>query len=234
VAKKSIKWLSHACFLITSPGGKVIITDPWLLNNPLCPVKVEDIKTAHVVTVSHDHFDHWMGVAEVAKQTGAVIICQPETADRFKRELGIAEANIVYFGGGMNTGGSVVQQGITVTMTHAFHSSATGCPSGYIIKLEDGTTIYHAGDTGIFEGMRLLGELYPLDLALIPIGGAFTMDPYQASKALSLLKPKKAIPMHYKTFPILEQSADNFVRLAKKEAPKVEVVVLEPGQEYSW
>jgi L-ascorbate metabolism protein UlaG (beta-lactamase superfamily) len=234
VAKKSIRWLSHACFGITSPGGKVIITDPWLLNNPLCPVKVGDIKTAHIITVSHDHFDHWTGVAELAKQTGAAVVCEPETADRFKRELGIPEANIVYFGSGMNIGGSVVIEGITVTMTQAYHSSATGSPAGYVIKLEDSTTIYHAGDTGIFEEMRLLGELYPLDLALIPIGSAFVMDSYQAAKSLSLLRPKKAIPMHYKTFPILEQSADNFVKLAKKEAPKVQVVVLDPGQEYSW
>lgn len=234
MAKKSIKWLGHSCFQITSPAGKVIITDPWVVNSPVCPVKVEDIKTAHVLTVSHDHFDHWSGAAELAKQTGAVIACQPETADRFKRELGINEANIVFFGGGMNIGGSAVLQGITVTMTHAVHSSTTGTPAGYIIRLEDGTTIYHGGDTGIFEGMKLLGEIYPLDLALIPIGGAYVMDSYQASKALALLKPKKVIPMHYKTFPILEQSADNFVKLAKKEAPKVEVIVLEPGKEYSW
>jgi L-ascorbate metabolism protein UlaG (beta-lactamase superfamily) len=133
----------------------------------------------------------------------------------------------------MNIGGCATVEGITVTMVQAFHSSATGLPCGYLVKLEDGTTIYHAGDTGIFDSMRLLGELYPIDLALLPIGSVFTMDPYQAAKAVALLKPKKAIPMHYKTFPILEQSADNFVNLVNREAPQVEVVVLDPGQEYN-
>ena len=234
MAKKSVKWLGHSCFQITSPGGKVIVTDPYLINNPECPVKLADIKTAHVLTVSHDHFDHWSGAAELAKQTGATILCQPETAERFKRELGVSEGNLALYGGGMNIGGTAVVQGISVTMTHAVHSSSTGTPSGYIIKLEDGTTIYHAGDTGIFGDMRLFGELYPINLALIPIGGAYVMDAYQASKALTLLKPEKVIPMHYKTFPVLEQTAEGFVKLARKEAPKVEVIVLAPGQEYSW
>jgi L-ascorbate metabolism protein UlaG (beta-lactamase superfamily) len=105
---------------------------------------------------------------------------------------------------------------------------------GYILKLEDGTSIYHAGDTGIFESMRLLGKLYRLDMALLPIGGAFTMDPFQASKALTLLKPKVVIPMHFRTFPVIEQNASRFVKLAKKEAPKVKIVVLEPGQEFTF
>ena len=134
---------------------------------------------------------------------------------------------------GMNIGGSVTIEGITITMTQAFHSSGTGAPSGYIIKLEDGTVIYHAGDTGIFDSMRLLGELYRINLALLPVGSVFTMDPQQAARALTLLKPKRVIPMHYKTFPILEQSADRFVELARKEAPEVKVLVLEPGQEYT-
>ncbi len=160
-----------------------------------------------------------------------MVIAQPETENRFRSELKLPDAQVLW-GFGLNTGGSAVVEGVTITMTQAFHSSATGSPCGYIIKLEDGTTIYHAGDTGIFDSMRLLGELYPIDLALLPIGSCFTMDPYQASKAVALLKPKKVMPMHYKTFPILEQSADKFVALVKKEAPKVEVIVLQPGQEY--
>ncbi len=145
--------------------------------------------------------------------------------------MGIPPENVVFGGYGMNIGGSAQIKGITITMTQAFHSSATGCPAGYIIKLENGKTIYHAGDTGIFDSMRLLGDLYKLDVALLPIGSVFTIDPFQASKALTLLKPKKAMPMHYKTFPILEQDASRFVTLAKKEAPNVEVIVMEPGQQ---
>ncbi len=118
-------------------------------------------------------------------------------------------------------------------MTQALHSSETGVPTGYIIKLEDGTTIYHAGDTGIFKSMELLGELYNIDIALLPIGSCFTMDPLQAAHAVKMIKPKKVIPMHYKTFPILEQDASRFVSLVKEKAPDVEVIVLDPGQEYT-
>ena len=123
-------------------------------------------------------------------------------------------------------------KGITVTMTQAFHSSETASPAGYVIRLENGATVYHAGDTGTFGSMSLLGQLYKIDMALLPVGGVFTMDPSQASKALPLLKPGKAIPMHCGTFPVLEQDASRFVELARKEAPEVEIIVLNPGQEY--
>ncbi|MFH1775124.1 MAG: metal-dependent hydrolase [Chloroflexota bacterium] len=224
---KSIKWLGHAGFLISSPGAKTIVIDPWLTDNPLSPIKPADITAADMVLVTHDHFDHIADAGDIAKKTGATLVAVPETVNKLSQDFEIAGDKIAL----MNIGGSVSLAGITITMTQAFHSSATGVPCGYIIELEDGTTIYHAGDTGIFDSMGLLGELYQLDLALLPIGSVFTMDPHQAVKALTLLKPVKVIPMHYKTFPVLEQSADRFVELAKKAAPGVEVIVLEPGQE---
>jgi len=231
--QKSIRWLGHAGFIVSTPGGKTIIIDPWIVDNPLCPVKLDEITTANIVLVTHDHFDHTGNVADIVRKTGATLIAQPETVNRFKEDFGLVDDRIIFGGFGMNIGGSATVGGITITMTQAFHSSGTGTPSGYIIKLEDGTTLYHAGDTGIFDSMRLLGELYRIDLALLPIGSVFTMDPVQAAKALTLLQPKRVIPMHYKTFPILEQSADHFVELTRKEAPGVEVIVLEPGQEYA-
>jgi len=117
-------------------------------------------------------------------------------------------------------------------MIQAFHSSQTGNPAGYIVKLEDGYSIYHAGDTGIFSSMKLLGDLFTIDLALLPIGGVFTMDPVQASVAAKLLEAKAVIPMHYKTFPILEQDASSFAEIMKKEASDIQVVILDPGQEH--
>lgn len=228
-----ITWLSHAGFIINSPEGKTIIIDPWIIDNPLCPVKLDDIKEADVVLVTHDHFDHTGNAADIVKKTGATLVTCPETAAKFQSERGVPADQILFGGYGMNIGGSAEIKGITITMTQAVHSSESGSPTGYIIKLEDGKTIYHAGDTGIFESMRLLGELYKIDLALIPIGSVFVMDPLQAAHSLRLLKPKKAIPMHYKTFPILEQNADRFVQLAKEIAPDVEIIVLEPGQTYT-
>lgn len=233
MAKVSLKWLSHSGFIITSPEGKTIIIDPWITDNSLCPIKVDDIAAADMVLITHDHFDHTGSAADIVKKTGATLVAAPETAAKFQSQMGIPAENVIFWGYGMNIGGSAEVKGITVIMVQAFHSSETASPTGYIVKLENGVTIYHAGDTGIFESMRLFGELYELDVALLPMGGVFTMDSFQASKALKLLKPKIAIPMHYKTFPILEQDASRFVELAKKEAPEVKVVVLEPGQEYS-
>lgn len=229
---KSVRWLGHAGFILTSPQGKVIVIDPWVVGNPLCPLKLEDITQAHAVLITHDHFDHLGNAVEIARKTGAVLMAQPELVGKLKGE-GFPEAKVIY-GFGMNTGGYADIEGVRVTMTEAFHSSNVGSPNGFILRLEDGSHIYHAGDTGIFQSMKLLGELYPLDLALLPIGGCFTMDSFQAAKAAGLLRPKRVIPMHYRTFPILEQSADSFLRLVRPEAPGVEVIVLEPGKEYRW
>ncbi|MDP6511500.1 MAG: metal-dependent hydrolase [Dehalococcoidia bacterium] len=233
MAGKSIRWLGHATFIINTPGGKTIVTDPWIEGNPSCPISLGDIKQAHLVLVSHDHFDHAVNAVDISKATGAIVAAMPETIGRFQQELGLPQEKVIN-GMGMNIGGSAAAEGITITMVEAFHSSATAAPAGWIMRLEDGTHIYHAGDTGIFQNMKLLGELYPLDVALLPMGSCFTMDPVQAARATALLAPKNVIPMHYKTFPILEQTADRFVELVKKEAPGTEVVVLEAGTEYSW
>jgi L-ascorbate metabolism protein UlaG (beta-lactamase superfamily) len=229
-----VRWLGHAGFIITSPKGKVIVIDPWIVDNPLCPIKLDNITTADIVLVTHDHFDHVGNAEDIVKKTGAILVAAPETARKFQSERGVSGEQVVFGGYGMNIGGSALVKGITITMTQASHSSQTASPCGYIIRLEDEKTVYHAGDTGIFASMRLLGELYKMNLALLPIGSVFVMDPVQAARALKLLNPKEVIPMHYKTFPILEQSADRFVALAKKDAPEVRVVVLEPGQEHSF
>lgn len=233
MAGNSIKWLSHACFSIQTSRGKTILIDPWITDNPLCPVTIDDIDKVDIILVTHDHFDHSVNVTEISQKTGATVIGFPETVGRLKTGQSLPEGNVIFGGIGMNIGGTATVDDIAITMTQAFHSSETGAPCGYIIKLEDGSTIYHAGDTGIFESMKTLGDLYDIDVALLPIGSCFTMDPFQAAAALTLLNPKKAIPMHYKTFPILEQDAAGFVELAKAQAPDVEVIVLDPGQDYT-
>jgi L-ascorbate metabolism protein UlaG (beta-lactamase superfamily) len=233
MAKTTIKWLSHAGFQITSNSGKILYIDPWF-ENPLSACTINDVKEAAMVLVTHDHFDHVGQAADVVKKTGGLLVANVETARRLQSESHIPAEKVCYFGYGMNIGGNLLYEGISVTMTQAFHSTATGAPCGYIIKLEDGTTIYHAGDTGLFDSMKIFGELYKIDVALLPIGSVFTMDPLQAAWAVKMISPKKVIPMHYKTFPILIQDPKAFVDLTKREAPNVEVVVLNPGQEYTY
>lgn len=227
-----IRWLGHAFFQITSSRGKLIYIDPWVEENPSCPVKLDDLGKADLILVTHDHFDHVGQAVELAKKTGAMVIAPVETAQALK-EGGIPENQIAFGGFGMNIGGTADIDGLKVTMTQAFHSSATATPSGYILTMEDGKSVYHAGDTGIFQSMALLAEIYPLDCALLPIGGVFTMDPIQAAKAVDLMKPKKVIPMHFGSFPILESSADRFRELVNRQNPDVEVIVLKPGEETS-
>ena len=233
MAKTTIKWLSHSGFQITSNSGKILYIDPWF-ENPLSAFNINDVKEAAMVLVTHDHFDHVGQAADVVKKTGGLLVANVETARRLQSESHIPAEKVCYFGYGMNIGGNLLYEGISVTMTQAFHSTATGAPCGYIIKLEDGTTIYHAGDTGLFDSMKIFGELYKIDVALLPIGSVFTMDPLQAAWAVKMISPKKVIPMHYKTFPILIQDPKEFVDLTRREAPNVEVVVLNPGQEYAF
>ena len=231
MADNTIKYLGHAGFQITSEKEKVIIVDPWLTDNPLATCGAEDIVSASSVLVTHDHFDHIADAGQIVKATGATLVGMPEVVGKLKEEANIPDSQIV-FGMGMNIGGTAHIDGIAITMTQAFHSCEKASPAGYIIKLEDGFTIYHAGDTGVFYSMKILGEFYNIDLALLPIGGVFTMDPTQATLAAKLLGVKKVIPMHYKTFPVLEQDASSFKELMNKEMPGIEVVVLDPGQEY--
>ncbi|TYO96040.1 metal-dependent hydrolase [Desulfallas thermosapovorans] len=223
----SVKWLGHAACQVTTTGGCVILIDPWITGNPGCPVKKEDIGKVDIILVTHDHFDH-MGtdIPDLVRATGAKVIGQPELVG-ILQEAGVPAENTV----GMNIGGQVEVAGIKVTMTQAFHSATAGDAVGYIITLEDGKTIYHAGDTGIFASMELLGRIYSIDLALLPIGSVYVMDPLQAAYSLTLLKPGKVVPIHYGTFPVLVQDAGEFVKLAGEKAPGVPVEVLKPGQE---
>lgn len=226
----SVKWLGHAACQITTASGKVILIDPWLTGNPTCPVKKDDLQRVDLILVTHDHFDHiGTDIPDLVKATGATVIAQPELAGVLQ-EAGVAAENII-FGMGMNIGGRVEAAGVQVVMTQAFHSGTAGSAAGYIIILEDGKTIYHAGDTGIFSDMELLGRIYNIDVALLPIGSVFVMDPVQAAFSLTLLKPGRVVPIHYGTFPILVQDAAEFVKLAGEKAPGVKVEAIKPGQE---
>jgi len=224
----TIRWLGHSGFSIRD--GKTALIDPWLQGNPKASGGVDTAPKAELLLLTHDHFDHAGDAVELAKRTGALVVGIFEVIGDLKAK-GVPEGQLLNGGGGMNVGGTVSVGGFHITMTQAHHSCNLGAPVGYVVKTPSGVTIYHSGDTGIFAGMSLIGELYPVDVALLPIGSVFTMDYRQAAKACALLKAKKVVPMHYGTFPILEPTADRFVAELAKVSPGTRAIVLSPGEE---
>lgn len=216
-----LKWLGHSCFLIK--GNDCIIVDPFIKQNPVCPVKIEDIKV-DIVAISHGHSDHLGDAIEIAKKNDATIVAIHEIA-QYALNKGIKAE-------GINIGGGVRIKNTEIYLTPAFHSSGldetefaiSTCPAGLIIK--SGKVIYHAGDTCLFSDMKLIADIYKPDVALLPIGGRFTMDAKQAAIAANLIKAKISIPMHYNTFDIIEQDPEEFKKLVKGN-----VIILKPGEE---
>lgn len=223
----SITWHGHSCFEIAARGVTILV-DPFFTHNPSATARWDALPRPDLVLVTHDHGDHTGDAVAICKATGALCGCIVGTAARLV-EQGLSP-DLVPGGIGFNIGGSIEVKGARVTMTEAFHTSDSGAPAGYVITLPGGFTVYHAGDTGIFPGMALLGELYPLDLALLPIGGFFTMDAFQAAHAARLLRPKAVTPMHWGTFPVLAQSPDEFATRLQDIAPATRLAAMKPGE----
>jgi L-ascorbate metabolism protein UlaG (beta-lactamase superfamily) len=215
----------------TTGDGKVILFDPWSKDggNPSCQLTVDEIDKADLVLVSHDHFDHLGSAVPICNKTGALLGGPVQTVRRLQEE-GFSNEQVVNFGSGYMVGGGVSLDWVKVTSTPAFHSSDTACAVGTIVQAADGTTVYHAGDTSLFGDMELWGQVYPMDLAIVPIGGVFTMDALQASEAVRLMKPKFAMPIHYMSFPIIAQSAEEFIDLCERKAPDTKVIAPAVGE----
>jgi len=215
-----VTFLGHSAFKIE--GSKTVLVDPFITGNPKSPLKrVEDIEKADVVIVTHDHGDHgFEDAVKICKRTGAYFVSQYELVVKANLEK-VEPMNI---GGFVNVGG----MGVEVAFTPAWHTANVGDPTGVIIRM-DGKTIYHAGDTGLFYDMKLIGELYKPDLAILPIGSRFTMDIYQAAKAVEFISPKFVIPMHYNTFDLIKADPKEFERLV---GDKAKVMILNPGESF--
>lgn len=220
-----ITWLGHACFLLK--GRKKIIVDPFLNGNPMAAAKPEDIDV-DLILVTHGHSDHLGDAVEISKKCNAQIVAVYELAVYLSKK-GCETV-------GMNIGGTLDFEGVKISMVNAVHSAdivgdeilSGGKAVGYIV--EDGVTVYHAGDTDVFMDMALIGEIYKPKVALLPIGGFYTMSPKTALKAIELIKPEIVIPMHYNTFPPIRQNPEEF----KNEAEKlgVKVVILNSGESF--
>lgn len=222
-----LTWHGHAAFQLCTPNLCVLI-DPWLEGNPSAHTDPKSLDKVDLVLVTHDHGDHVGQAVEICRRTGAHLLAIVETVARLKT-LGLPADQVVN-GIGMNIGGTVSFQGIQITMVQALHSSESGLAVGYVLTLEDGVCLYHAGDTGIFASMEILARLFAIDLAMLPIGGIFTMDPRQAAMACSMLRCKQVVPMHWGSFPVLEQNTAAFAQELSAQAPQTRLVDLKPNQ----
>ncbi|ADC46685.1 metallo-beta-lactamase superfamily protein [Methanobrevibacter ruminantium M1] len=229
-----IRWLGHSAFEIISDEGVKILIDPFISNNPTCPIPVEDFE-ANIICITHGHSDHFGDAMEIANNTNATLVANHEIS-LFLGEQGFDCV-------GMNTGGTVSILGINITMLDARHSSSIdfteevrpgGDPGSFLITLEDGTKIFHAGDTGLFGDLEtVVGNIFKPDIAMVPIGDRFTMNPFQAALASMWISPKAVIPMHYNTFPAIEQDPAVFSNFVYQLNPNIDVVIMNPLETYA-
>jgi L-ascorbate metabolism protein UlaG (beta-lactamase superfamily) len=222
-----LTWHGHANFEITTPTQTIFI-DPWFSGNPKADMAAQEVSKADLILLTHDHDDHLGDALDLCMRTRARLVAQVELANALMNK-GL-DQDLVVNGIGFNIGGTVDVQGTRITMTQAFHSCGAGTPVGFIIQLDNGFTLYHAGDTGIFGDMKIWGELYPLDLALLPTGDVFTMDARQAAKACSLLQCRQAVPMHWGTFPSLDSNPATFEEQVRQLAPSTRAIIMQPGE----
>jgi L-ascorbate metabolism protein UlaG (beta-lactamase superfamily) len=221
-----LTWLGHASFRLDSPGGKRIYVDPWL-GNPKCPDSEKEPERIDVIAITHGHSDHIGETIDLMKRFSPEIVAMIEITDWLQGQgVDIGEWP------GPNKGGTVEAAGVKFTLVNAFHSSSYGGTylgeaAGIVLEMENGTKIYFAGDTCVFGDMQLIGRIYAPEVAVLPIGGHFTMDPREAGVALDLLGTKRCVPCHYGTFPLLAGTPDEL----RRHAPSgVEVIALEPGE----
>jgi L-ascorbate metabolism protein UlaG (beta-lactamase superfamily) len=229
VANASLTWLGHASFRVDSPGGKRIYVDPWL-GNPKCPDAEKEPERIDLIALTHGHSDHVGETVELAKRFGCPVIALVELRGWLATK-GLPED----MSQAPNKGGTVDRDGIKITLTDAHHSSSDfedgrpvylGEPAGLVIELENGKTLYFAGDTNVFTDMQLIGRIYGPEVAILPIGDHFTMGPREAAVALELLGSKRCVPCHWGTFPLLSGTPDQLRELA----PDVEIIAPEPGE----
>jgi L-ascorbate metabolism protein UlaG (beta-lactamase superfamily) len=222
-----IRWLGHSAVAIETAGYHVLI-DPFLTGNPKAAIKSDEAK-ADFILISHGHSDHVGDSVAIAKRTGATVISNYEIAGWLLKQ-GVNKNHGQQHGGGFHHPFGHVK------LTLAFHGSALpdgsngGNPCGFLITLKDGRKIYHAGDTGLFGDMRLIGE-EGVELAMLPIGDNYTMGPDDAFRAVKLLQPKKVMPIHYDTFPLIAQDAKDWA-VKVSGVTGVHVYVPQPGEEF--
>jgi len=231
-ASTRITWLGHATVLVQTPKGANILIDPFIAHNPKYPQGYELPSKIHYILLTHGHGDHISDAAPVAKRHGSKVVAIYELAD-YMVGKGVAETI------GMNLGGTVQLDDVAATLVDAKHSAGAqdengvhyvGVAGGFVLEVAGGPVLYHAGDTCVFGDMRLIGEIYKPEVAMLPIGGFYTMGPREAAHACRLLEARTVLPIHWGTFPPLKGTPEELAVLVE---PAIKVVHWKPGDEFT-
>lgn len=233
-----LTWIGHASIMVEG-NGKTFLFDPWIRGNPVCKMRLEDVPRADVVCVTHGHDDHLGDSLEIVKKTGAMLVCSPEIGIYADRR------GIQYDQGSypVNVGGGWRSDGFTIHVVNALHTSeilgeefrkdGTVLPGagslGYVLTLDGGPAIYYAGDTGVFGDMAIIRELYAPEVAVMPVGGKYTMGIREAAYACGLIHPRLFLPIHYGTFPNQQVDLNHLIEEVRVRAPRVTVGTWSPG-----
>ncbi len=225
----TITYYGHSAFHLKGPGVSVVI-DPWI-DNPVLQTPVKALGPVNLILVTHGHGDHLGNTLEIARETGATVVAIHELAQYLARK------GVSHFIG-MNKGGTISEAGVKITMTQAVHSSVVeeggqmipaGDPVGYVVEFPGGLIVYHAGDTAVFKDMELIRELYHPQVAMLPIGSHYVMNPAEAAVACRMLQPEIVIPMHYGTFPVLTGTPEE-LQTALTGVPGITIIAMKPGE----
>jgi len=232
----TITWFGHATVRLVLPDERVIMIDPWLAENPACPSSLKKLSRCDIVVLTHGHGDHVSDMGAIIDAFDPIIVSNYDLCTVLERQLRKGRYS------GMNTGGTQVVDDVGVTLTQAFHSSGfhtrdtviyAGMPNGAVVGVNGLAKVYHAGDTDVFGDMKLIAQLFEPKVCILPIGDFFTMGAKGAALAADMLQPSAIIPIHYRTFPVLDQSVDAFQDALSSEM-KERLVVAEVGKPLAW